>query len=318
MASTDRNEADEAGLADLDQDSYEGCRMYENKYPEVDELVVVQVKSIAEMGAYVSLLEYNGIEGMIPMNELSNRRIRSVGKLIRVGRTEIAVVLRVDKEKGYIDLSKRRVAPEEIAKCDQRWNKSKAVHSIMTRVAKMVNMPLLQLQENITWPLYRKYGHAHDAFKLFITEPEQCPELAEMPENIREALLQNVRRRLTPQAVKIRAEIELTCFQYEGIDAIKAALNTARGFSTEQQPIQIHLIAPPQYVITTTTLDKERGIQTLTEACEAIANVIREKGGDMNLKTPPRAITERDEKSLATMLEDLAKQAQDDLEAEFD
>ncbi len=37
---------------------------------------------------------------------------------------------------GYIDLSKRRVDTEEIAKCESRWNKSKQVQSIMTRVAK--------------------------------------------------------------------------------------------------------------------------------------------------------------------------------------
>lgn len=46
----------------------------------------VQVKSIAEMGAYVSLLEYNNIEGMILLSELSRRRIRSVTKLIKVRR----------------------------------------------------------------------------------------------------------------------------------------------------------------------------------------------------------------------------------------
>lgn len=76
------------------------CRMYEKKYPDVDDLVMVNVKSIAEMGAYVSLLEYNNIEGMILLSELSRRRIRSVSKLIRVGRQEVVVVLRVDKEKG--------------------------------------------------------------------------------------------------------------------------------------------------------------------------------------------------------------------------
>lgn len=37
---------------------------------------------------------------MILLSELSRRRIRSINKLIRVGRTEIVVVLRVDKEKG--------------------------------------------------------------------------------------------------------------------------------------------------------------------------------------------------------------------------
>lgn len=59
--------------------------MYEQKYPEVDDVVMVQVKSIAEMGAYVSLLEYNDIEGMILLSELSRRRIRSITKLIKVG-----------------------------------------------------------------------------------------------------------------------------------------------------------------------------------------------------------------------------------------
>lgn len=48
---------------------------------------------------------------MILLSELSRRRIRSVQKLIRVGRNEVVVVLRVDEEKGktytnIIDISK--------------------------------------------------------------------------------------------------------------------------------------------------------------------------------------------------------------------
>lgn len=58
--------------------------------PQVDECVLVTVKSIAEMGAYVTLIEYNNIEGMILLSELSRRRIRSVNKLIRVGKTEVS------------------------------------------------------------------------------------------------------------------------------------------------------------------------------------------------------------------------------------
>jgi len=57
---------------------------------------------IAEMGAYVKLLEYDNIDGMILLSELSRRRIRSIQKLIRVGRNEVVVVLRVDKEKGRL------------------------------------------------------------------------------------------------------------------------------------------------------------------------------------------------------------------------
>ena len=56
------------------------------------------------MGAYVKLLEYDNIDGMILLSELSRRRIRSIQKLIRVGRNEVVVVLRVDKEKGSATL----------------------------------------------------------------------------------------------------------------------------------------------------------------------------------------------------------------------
>lgn len=78
-------------------------RFYEKRFPDTDEIVMVQVKQIAEMGAYVKLLEYDNTEGMILLSELSRRRIRSIQKLIRVGRNEVVVVLRVDKEKGELE-----------------------------------------------------------------------------------------------------------------------------------------------------------------------------------------------------------------------
>ena len=106
------------------------CRLYKVKYPEVDMAMMIQVKNIADMGAYVSLLEYNNIEGMILFSELSRRRIWSVSNLIKVGQIEPVMEPRVDKEKGYIDLSKRRVSEEDIQACKERYNKSKLDSSI--------------------------------------------------------------------------------------------------------------------------------------------------------------------------------------------
>ena len=60
---------------------------------------------------------------MILLSELSRRRIRSINKLVRVGRDECAVVVRVDQEKGYIDLSKRRLSDEEKVKCANKFEK---------------------------------------------------------------------------------------------------------------------------------------------------------------------------------------------------
>jgi translation initiation factor 2 subunit 1 len=105
----------------------------------------------------------------VSLIELSRRRIRSINKLIRVGRQEVVVVLRVDKEKGYIDLSKRRVSPEDMEKAEEKFNKSKAVHSIMRHVSETCHVPVLDLYNQFGWALYKKFGHAYDAFRLIVS-----------------------------------------------------------------------------------------------------------------------------------------------------
>ncbi|KAL6855805.1 translation initiation factor 2, alpha subunit [Trichoderma novae-zelandiae] len=283
--------------------SLTNCRFYEEKYPEIDSFVMVNVKQIAEMGAYVKLLEYDNIDGMILLSELSRRRIRSIQKLIRVGRNEVVVVLRVDKEKGYIDLSKRRVSPEDIVKCEERYNKSKMVHSIMRHVAEKTQTPIETLYESIAWPLNRKYGHAIDAFKLSITNPEVWDEIKFPNQVVDDELKLYISKRLTPQPTKVRADVEVTCFGYEGIDAVKAALRTAEAKNTESLQVKVRLVSPPLYVLTSTCLDKALGITRLEEAIVDIRTSIEAAGGNLSVKMEPKAVTESDDAELQALME---------------
>jgi len=286
------------------------CRMYEQRFPEVDDLVVVNVKSIAEMGAYVSLLEYNNIEGMILLSEVSRRRIRSITKLIRVGRQEVGVVLRVDKEKGYIDLSKRRVSPEDIVKCEERYNKSKAAHSIMKHVAEISKTNLEDLYVAFGWPLYKKFGHAYDAFKIAVADPHTLDNLEKpIDPRIKEILIKDINRRLTPQAAKLRADVEVTCFKYEGIDAIKAALMKGQMIGTPELPLKIKLVAPPLFVFVTTSNDKEAGLNLLNQAIEVVSTEIKKSEGNLVVKVAPRAVSEREDSELTSQLQDLVRQS---------
>ena len=134
-ASTNNNGGFRIYTGDANLRAYLDCRYYEEQFPDIESVVMVNVRTIADMGAYVSLLEYNNIEGMILLSELSRRRIRSIHKLIRVGRSEVVMVLRVDRDKGYIDLSKRRVSPEDVARAEERFTKAKAVHGVLRHVA---------------------------------------------------------------------------------------------------------------------------------------------------------------------------------------
>jgi predicted RNA-binding protein with RPS1 domain len=149
----------------------EKCRYYENEFPGTEDLVMVRVRNVEKLAAYVNLIEYNMAEGMVLLSELSRRRIRSIAKLIRVGRDEVVMVFRVDTEKGYVDLSKRRVTPEDVPAFEAKFNKAKAVHSILRHVAQTCQIRVIDLYTHIAWPLSRVFGHAHDAFKLSITQP---------------------------------------------------------------------------------------------------------------------------------------------------
>jgi len=285
------------------------CRFYENQYPEVESVVMVNVRNIADMGAYVSLLEYNNIEGMILLSELSRRRIRSIHKLIRVGRNEVVMVLRVDKEKGYIDLSKRRVSPEDIAACEDRFNKAKAVHGVLRHLAERRKLHLEELYERIGWPLYKKYGHAYDAFKLAISDDKNAGDPLEdidIPQDMKDELRNYILRRLAPQPIKIRSDIEVSCFTYEGIDAIREALFAGMALSKENAAVKIRLIAPPIYVLSTMTLEKDVGIAHLQSVIDVIGEKIIEKGGKIDVKMPPKAVSLKEETELQAMMDRLA------------
>lgn len=334
VSMSDRESIDNISTASIEEEasSYRGtiatlanssdgpllCRMYSNQYPEINDLVMVTVKQVAEIGAYVNLAEYNNIEGMVLMSELSRRRIRSVQRLVRVGRSEICVVLRVDKEKGYIDLSKRRVTSEEAEKFEEKFSKSKTVHSIMRHVAEKNGMKLEDLYESVGWPLYDIYGHAYEAFKIALTDPKQIWDSLEkvalvrdFPLNllsiikneiIKRDITSDIIRRLTPQKVKIRADVEVACFAYEGIDTVKKALMAAESVSTEDIPIKVRLVAPPLYVISTQCMDRLNGINLLQKGIDLLESTIKASGGQMSIKMRPKVVNEIDDKALDALM----------------
>lgn len=268
----------------------------------------VNVKQIAEMGAYVKLLEYDNIDGMILLSELSRRRIRSIQKLIRVGRNEVVVVLRVDKDKGYIDLSKRRVSQEDVIRCEEKYNKGKMVASIMRHVAEKTETPMETLYSTIGWPLNKEYGNALDAFKMSITNPEVWSKIEFPTEVVKQELLSYIGKRLTPQPTKVRADIEVTCFGYEGIDAVKTALRAAEAHNTSDTQVKVKLVSPPLYVLTSQCLDKHVGIATLEEAIKEVEASITKAGGRCNVTQTPRAVTASDDAELQALMEKREKE----------
>jgi len=77
--------------------------------------------------------------------------------------------------------------------------------------------------------------------------------------------------------MKIRADIEVTCFSDEGILAIKEVLKKGESVSSDDIKLKIQLVAPPLYVITAFTTEEEKGINLITKSIDVIKNALIEK-----------------------------------------
>lgn len=276
-------------------------RFYENEFPEVDELVLVTVLKVDDKtGAYVSLLEYDNREGMINIGEISKRRIRSMAKILRVGSTETCLVFSVDEEKGYINLSKKRVVAEDIPQKLDAFAKIKAIHGVMQHVAATNEIPVEELCNKVSWPLQSKHTSAFDMFKKHIngeqdvwkevdfSQPGQ--DLSDIQEKLKKDIETVLQRRLMASVVRLQAKCEVSCSEYEGIDAVKEAL--VEGFKASKEDCEVHikLIAHPMFALSCMCRDKEVGIAVLDEAMVLIEKAIVERGGTFALKSKPTFI----------------------------
>lgn len=113
---------------------------------------------------------------------------------------------------------------------------------------------------------------------------------------------------MTPQPVKVRADIEATCFGYAGIDAIRRALKAGEATGTETIPIKIKLVAPPLYVMISNATDKNGAIETMEKAIVAIQKSLKKEKGECVVKLKPKAVSETDDLELNALMERVARE----------
>lgn len=82
----------------------------ERLYP-ANSTVTGKVSKIMEFGAFVELLP--GVEGLVHISELSDRRVRTVGDVVKEGQEVEVRVLKIDRKAQRISLSMRPPAKEE-------------------------------------------------------------------------------------------------------------------------------------------------------------------------------------------------------------
>lgn len=270
---------------------------YEEKHPKIKDVVWVKIVQVNDTSAVVQLQEYGLCDGTIPYTEVTRRRVRSIGKFIKVGKCEAAQVIRLDEVKGYIDLSKKQVTPAEAKACEARFRKGNDVRSIVCHVADACGIEPLEAMKMIAYPLYRRQPgkHAFDWLKELHDTKDVDGILGPLniPKRVVDCLMENLQRTLRLRVLTLAAQLDISCTSPDGVTQIRDVLLLGRNFGKGQElDISVIIIGPPLYDLRIRTDLREDGLAFLTAAISAMTIEMAKRGGILKVTKEPYVMGE--------------------------
>ena len=239
---------------------------YNNKYPLIDEIVLVKVvNSNLNLGYYVELLEYNNIPAFINISEVSKRKVKSLRKLICNDKILPLLVLNVDKEKGFIDLSKKSLYDGDLDKFYEGYEYAKKIKYIGDIICKIYlkynkiindtdNMCNLVLINSI-WKLYKNKKKNNINFKKIYLECLNNIKSIMNKDFFYEEFINIVEKIFKKLIIKNEAiiikQIQIKTYEIDGVNLIKKILTLPKEYNN----FKIIIESPPIYNIEVKTVN---------------------------------------------------------------
>jgi len=194
--------------------------------PEEKEIVLCTITKIYHNSVFANLDEY-GKSGMIHISEVSPGRIRNIREFVKEGKKVVCKVLRIDKVKGHIDLSLRRVNEAQKRKKMDDIKQEQKAEKIIEFIAKTKKQDFKELYQKISSRIFEKYEYIHQCFKDVADGNIKLEDIG-IERNTAKTLTDEIIKRIKPVEVEAKGILSLTSYAPDGIDAIKNALKKAQ------------------------------------------------------------------------------------------
>ncbi|MFW5638267.1 MAG: translation initiation factor IF-2 subunit alpha [Methanoculleus sp.] len=248
--------------------------MHEREWPEEGELVVCTVVDVKDFAAFVTLDEYGGRRGLIPISEIARGWIKYIRDYIREGQKVVCKVLGVDPGRGHIDLSLKDVNEHQRREKIHEWkNEQKAAKWVMF-AAEAVGVDQRVVEDAI----YHEYGLLYPAFEDMVTTDGEAAGRLDLDERIRESLVSVARDNVKIPRVTITGYLEMVSPRPDGVNVIRRALRSAQP-KIENVEIDLIYVGAPRYRIKVTAPDYKAAERAIEKASNAAIGVVERAGG---------------------------------------
>ncbi|MAF98982.1 MAG: hypothetical protein CMH61_00055 [Nanoarchaeota archaeon] len=191
--------------------------------PQEDDIVLCKITKIFPSSVFADLLEYDRISGMIHISEVSPGRIRNLRDYVSEGREVVCKILRINKEKGHIDLSLRRVnTNQKRSKLEAVKQESKA-ENLVKQAAKQLDMPLNKLYDVLVEPIFKEYDYLYSCFRD-IADGEADLKVMGVEEKIATLITESVLEKFKPEKISISGTITIETYAGDGSERIRKVL----------------------------------------------------------------------------------------------
>ena len=251
----------------------------EPEWPDVDDLVIATVVRITDYGAYVKLDEYDK-EGLLHISEVSSSWVRNIRDFVREGQKLVLKVLRVDAEKGHVDLSLRRVTKREKKEKILSWKKDRKADSLLRSASEKLNIPLEEIHEKAGALIEKEFGELYEGLEKTAKEGVDVLLKLGVPKGIAVTLEEIAREKIKIPLVKVKGILELQSTKPNGVVLIKETLLKAQKIAESQGTnVRIYVVAPPKYRIVVSAGDYKNAESALEKATETALKSIEKIGG---------------------------------------
>jgi translation initiation factor 2 subunit 1 len=231
-----------------------------------------------DYGAYAKLDEYNK-QGLLHISEISNARIRRIRDYVRENQKMVLKVIRVDVEKGQINLSLRRVTKRERIEKNKNWKKNRKAEAILNEVAEKAGLPQHEVYLKAGVILEEKYGLYEGLEELVKGGVEVLTKL-DVPEDLAKVIAQVAKERIKIKTVTVKGVIELRCMKPNGVKCIQEAFFGAKKlYEAKDVKIGFYVIAVPRYSVEVSADNWKRAEELFEKVCERVVKNINEAGG---------------------------------------
>lgn len=193
--------------------------------PQEDELVLCTVTAVQYNSVFAKLDEY-GRTGMIHISEIAPGRIRNIRDYVVEGKKVVCQVLRIDKEKGHIDLSLRRVNEMQKRKKLDQIKQEQLSEKIIEFVAKKKNENPEALYNSVAEKILEKCSSLFDAFEGVVKGEVDLAKI--LDKDLAKELTDVIKLRIRLHEVEVGGDLKISSYAPNGVEIVKEALKKAQ------------------------------------------------------------------------------------------